>query len=95
MMSIMERLTDKKDWHKKVFDEHIVSKWRDEAFAIPNKDLWNLATSGKRQHWVEDGSVEIHNDFSSDHLEPLQDIMAEAVFDCVSIPLHLVNPTLA
>ncbi|KAI1024261.1 hypothetical protein LB504_005120 [Fusarium proliferatum] len=31
MMILMDTLTDKLDWHKKVFNETIVQKWRDEA----------------------------------------------------------------
>ncbi|KAF9771346.1 hypothetical protein IL306_011005 [Fusarium sp. DS 682] len=31
MMILMDTLTDKPDWHKKVFDDAIVQKWRDEA----------------------------------------------------------------
>ncbi|KAK3377284.1 hypothetical protein B0T24DRAFT_592900 [Lasiosphaeria ovina] len=41
MMLVMDRLTDKPDWHPKVFDEHIADKWRHEALAWPNSDLWN------------------------------------------------------
>jgi hypothetical protein len=28
MMEIMDQLTDKEEWDRKVFDENIVSKWR-------------------------------------------------------------------
>ncbi|QGI87682.1 hypothetical protein CEK25_002638 [Fusarium fujikuroi] len=31
MMILMDTLTDKPDWHKKVFDETIVQKWRNEV----------------------------------------------------------------
>ncbi|KAF5680034.1 hypothetical protein FHETE_577 [Fusarium heterosporum] len=31
MMILMDTLTDKPDWHRKVFDDTIVQKWRDEA----------------------------------------------------------------
>jgi len=31
MLSMMSRLTDKPDWHRKVFDEEIVAKWKNEA----------------------------------------------------------------
>ena len=31
MMEFINQITDKKDWDKKVFDEEIVTKWRDEA----------------------------------------------------------------
>ncbi|KAI1423131.1 hypothetical protein F5Y12DRAFT_716640 [Xylaria sp. FL1777] len=43
MMHIMDRLTDKPDWHKKVFDENIVTQWRAEALAYPDEVLWTLA----------------------------------------------------
>lgn len=41
MMLVMDRLTDKPDWHVKVFDEEIAEKWRQEAMAWPEDDLWN------------------------------------------------------
>lgn len=31
MMALMERITDKPEWERKVFDEGIVEKWRVEA----------------------------------------------------------------
>lgn len=41
MMLAMDRLTDKPDWHIKVFDDDIVAKWRAEIMAWPDDDLWN------------------------------------------------------
>lgn len=35
MMIVMDRLTDKAEWHRKVFDEEIVAKWTEEALALP------------------------------------------------------------
>jgi len=40
MMQVMERLTDKPDWHIKVFNDEIAEKWKVEALAWPNHDLW-------------------------------------------------------
>ncbi|KAL2128960.1 hypothetical protein VTI74DRAFT_8414 [Chaetomium olivicolor] len=40
MMMVMDCLTDKPDWHVKVFDEEIAEKWRQEALAWPDQDLW-------------------------------------------------------
>ena len=40
MMIVMDRLTDKPDWHQKIFDEEIVSKWTDEALALPVEPLY-------------------------------------------------------
>lgn len=41
MMLVMDRLSDKPDWHVKVFDDAIADKWRKEALAWPEEDLWN------------------------------------------------------
>ncbi len=40
MMLVMERLTDKPNWHVKVFDDEIADRWKTEALAWPNEDLW-------------------------------------------------------
>ncbi|KAK4031840.1 hypothetical protein C8A01DRAFT_41717 [Parachaetomium inaequale] len=40
MMLVMDRLTDKPDWHIKVFDDEIAERWKTEALAWPNDDLW-------------------------------------------------------
>lgn len=86
MMSIMDRLTDKEDWHKKVFDDTIVSKWRKEAMAIPDEHFWKLATGDKRQWWNKDtGELKIQDDFGSNHVKPLKGVMNAASFDCVSL----------
>ena len=36
MMIVMDTLTDKPDWHRKVFDDRIARKWTEEALAIPS-----------------------------------------------------------
>jgi len=83
MMSIMDRLTDKENWEKKVFDDEIVSKWREEALAIPDDELTDLASSGKRQHWDEDGRVHLNSDWGLDDANPSKEIMDTNTFDCV------------
>ncbi|KAI7784137.1 hypothetical protein LA080_010449 [Diaporthe eres] len=35
MLGVMNALTDKPDWHKKIFDDEIVAKWKQEACALP------------------------------------------------------------
>lgn len=92
MMNIMERLTDKNDWHKKVFDEQVVCKWRKETLEIPDKDLWSLATSGKQQLFNEDGSVTVQESISIQGVDPLEGIMTETVFDYVSSSSDLLDP---
>ncbi|KAH6625493.1 hypothetical protein C7974DRAFT_202254 [Boeremia exigua] len=81
MMSVMEILTDKVDWHVKVFDEAIVARWQTEALAVPNEHWWGLATSTKSQHWDNDGRVELSNDLN-DWIQVPDDIMSSEAFEC-------------
>jgi hypothetical protein len=71
MMSVMETLTDKDDWHKKVFDEKILAKWREEAYAIPDEHFWDLAEASKDRrkhaHPIEN-PARILNDESFNHV---------------------------
>ena len=39
MMRIMDRLTEKPEWHRKVFDDEIAGRWIEEALALPNKAI--------------------------------------------------------
>ena len=39
MMSLMNVITDKPDWDRKVFDENITRKWRQEALEDENMDV--------------------------------------------------------
>ncbi|KAI4688005.1 uncharacterized protein J4E84_004933 [Alternaria hordeiaustralica] len=82
VMDVLEKLTDKPDWHKKIFDEEIVARWRKEALAIPDGHFWHLATAGMRQYWTDDEDrLELHNGRGSC---PLENILDEATFDtCV------------
>jgi hypothetical protein len=81
MMDVMEKLTDKPDWNRKVFDDEIVEKWKKEALAVPDQDLYKLATSGKRQYWGEDG-VEVQDDEGG--VMP-ENILNDTAFNCVRI----------
>lgn len=47
MMILMDRLTDKPNWHEKVFDEAIVAKWRQEALSQDEQDLYSQVVGGK------------------------------------------------
>ncbi|KAL5353163.1 hypothetical protein ACLOAV_001196 [Pseudogymnoascus australis] len=47
MMVLMDRLSDKVDWHKKVFDEEIVAKWRKEALEQPEDKLFSQVVESK------------------------------------------------
>ena len=39
MMAIMDKITDKPDWDKKIFDDTIIQKWRQEALATEGMDV--------------------------------------------------------
>lgn len=75
MMSVMETLTDKPDWHIKVNDDSIVSKWRTEALAMPNMHWWQLACNSELQPWLSDG----------EHVKIPENIMSGESFNCVSL----------
>lgn len=85
MMHIMDRLTDKKEWNKKVFDEEIVEKWRAEAKAIPDAEFWNAAVSDKWDFYpfneeVEEEGEEVVVRFRC----LLEGVVNDNTFDCVS-----------
>ena len=48
-MILMDRLTDKSQWHKKVFNEDIVAKWRAEALAADQVSIYRQIVEGKWQ----------------------------------------------
>ena len=39
MMEMMDKITDKPDWNKKVFDDKLVRRWREEALATEDRDV--------------------------------------------------------
>ena len=48
MMMVMDILTDKPGWHRKLFDDEIARKWTEEALAIPASRFHNEIV--KRSH---------------------------------------------
>ncbi|KAL0936091.1 uncharacterized protein CTRU02_208306 [Colletotrichum truncatum] len=47
MMIVMDKLTEKADWHTKVFDDAIASKWIEEGLAMPSDQLYDTIVKGK------------------------------------------------
>jgi hypothetical protein len=47
MMLLMDRLTDKPNWHEKVFDDTIVAKWRNEALTQDETAIHQEIVAGK------------------------------------------------
>ena len=57
MIELMNRLSDKMDWEKKIFNVEITAKWKAEALATPNTDM-----SEKMVDWVSsDYPILIHS----------------------------------
>lgn len=77
-MIVMDRLTDKPDWHVKVFDEEIAKKWRDEALSLPVDPLYDEIVQCE---WMEAG-----HDVYPELPKRLKVILSQACIDYVSDP---------
>lgn len=91
MMIIIDRLTDKPEWEKKVFSEDVVAKWRTEALHYPDDLLWRQASNGKQ------GKPDLESDEDSvGHFSylrttnPLKNIITDSIFDYVSFVIALM-----
>jgi hypothetical protein len=51
MLEFISQITDKPDWERKVFDESIVEKWREEA-CVHHEDLEDVFLSSRMFHYV-------------------------------------------
>ncbi|KAI1880576.1 hypothetical protein JX265_000816 [Neoarthrinium moseri] len=84
MMVIMDRLTDKPEWNKKVFDEHILAKWRKEALDFPDDALWKQASGGKSFDPSEAQGEYLEELSAVSQIRPLKNIITDEIFDyCV------------
>lgn len=96
MMHIMDRLTDKPGWQKKIWDDEIVDKWRMEAKSIPDFEFWDIATQSKmtmerERYEAEEAAERAAERGEADppyqpHKCPLDGIVNDNTFDCVSRP---------
>ncbi|KAJ4357142.1 uncharacterized protein N0V89_001717 [Didymosphaeria variabile] len=80
----MDRLTDKPNWRKKVWDEEIVNKWREEAKIIPDIKWWNIATKGKgrfEEQPQEEDEIESYHPYQF-HRCQLEGVVNDNTFDC-------------
>ncbi|KAM0426064.1 hypothetical protein ACHAPT_008695 [Fusarium lateritium] len=70
MMIVMDNLTDKPNWHEKVFDDDIVQKWRDEARQQSEDGLFARVMQGKEYDAIP---------------KPISRIVSEQTFDfCIA-----------
>lgn len=90
MMAIMDRLTDKPEWHRKVFDDAIVSKWKQEAMAVPDEE-WMKVAAAPGSEWVRPRRRVIHTDGQTRQVavaaQEVVGVMSEQAFDYVSLTL--------
>lgn len=59
MLQFIDNITDKPDWHKKVFNETIVARWRAEA-AVYKEELKDVILSSQMLDYVRSVGLEIH-----------------------------------
>ncbi|KAF5383139.1 hypothetical protein D9615_005036 [Tricholomella constricta] len=98
MLRLMNGITDKPDWHKKITDEAIVAKWRAQALAAaPQKDItesmvdWCIAElQYKATTFEKTWSVSVFNGdvVKSDHAVPaaLKEALRAAVAPLEQVP---------
>jgi hypothetical protein len=93
MMAIMNSLTDKPNWERKVFDEDIVARWRREALDMSEDALYETIVRDKRlpqEKEPEDESE--HPNYSRDQLiKPRTKFVSEKAFDYVSDLIYLMS----
>ena len=70
MMMIMERFTDKPEWHLEIFDDEIASQWAAEALELPVKPLY-------------DEIMRDRGSFETDGVRPLDSILDRSCVEYV------------
>jgi len=74
MMILMDKLSDKPNWHEKIFDQAIVAKWHKEAMEQSEVALYKQITDGRRMEKIP---------------QPTRiRLISEAAFDYVSYLAH-------
>lgn len=77
MMLLMDTLTDKPGWEKKIFDDEITAKWRKEAEEMDQGPWYHEVTEGKDMDRIH---------------QPRFPIINSGVFDYVCFPLSVYWP---
>lgn len=86
MMAIMDRLTDKADWHRKVFDEDIVAQWKAEAMAIPGHE-WMKIAAAPGSEWAAPRRRLTTHGMVTEVPQEIVGVINEAAFEYVGTPL--------
>lgn len=96
MMAIVSQLTDKPDWHRKVFDEEIVAKWKKEAMAVPD-NVWVQAAAAPNSKWeavLSAKEEEQDEEDDDERLPPIRGVISDQVWEYVSALWALCAQTL-
>ncbi|KAG6844881.1 hypothetical protein H0H87_002716 [Tephrocybe sp. NHM501043] len=99
MLKFMNVVTDKPNWHEKVFDDSITSKWREEALS-EDVDITNAMINWciselryKTKEFLKTGAVSVFNGdvVKSDYAIPkdLQEALKAAVAPLEQVPHHV------
>ncbi|KAK4125367.1 hypothetical protein N657DRAFT_680089 [Parathielavia appendiculata] len=78
MMLVMDRLSDKPNWNVKIFDDEIAEKWKAEALAWPDEDLWKRIANidhDMESRWKPKMSRHILNKESVDYVNEFSTIV--------------------
>ncbi|RDB22804.1 hypothetical protein Hypma_010044 [Hypsizygus marmoreus] len=97
MLHLMNELTDKPDWHKKVFDDTIAAKWKSEALATESLDITQKMVDWcidelryKAKTFQDTGAVSVYNGdvVKSDSAIPtsVKDALKKAVAPLEQVP---------
>ena len=88
MLGLMAALKDKPEWDRKVFNEEIVAKWRQEALSfIPDHDP--ISVEGETDPW--EGNARENGENLNIDGESRQKAISEKVFDYVCLS-HCCRP---
>ena len=77
MISVMVTLKDKPEWHRKVFDEQIVAKWRTEAMQFGSEDSQEHGSEDEDRDQQQNGQSTTY--FGAKRQETVSERMFELV----------------
>ncbi|KAF4990267.1 hypothetical protein FGRMN_8575 [Fusarium graminum] len=89
MMILMDKLTDKPDWHMKVFDDTIVRKWRDEARQQSEDGLYARILQDKLEHGPPKPPSRIITDAAFDYC--IEELRGKAAYFVKSGLVHTLD----
>ena len=83
MMYIMEKFTDRDDWHKMIFDQEHMRQWREEMLAIPDNVFKHIVYTGNEDDLVDNEPVMSSDDWREPWYIKFTHIVTDAVLHSV------------